>query len=356
MLNIPVYDFLDFVQSPVFVLGSNDASEVVYTCINQSACDLFGVTKDDIVGKSAMHVFDKGYGKPVYGRHVMAMCTGQPIAYEVNVAVGGRPLLLHTQLMPLRNSDGEVVNVVGTTQEMSVECALRESQSHTQTMLKEAEQFIALAAHDLRAPIRNFTSLVTLLADSINELDAEQRSLLGLVQNLADKSYNNIDDIVSYAAATTVNQYFDEYNLAAVGTAVLESLDPLSHHTAKFEDRWIFGDKISSELIIKTLFSQAIKNNPNKRLTLRLHVEPTSDTRYKIVYTDNGVGYDPIEISHQGDSEFILKSGYGLSSIRRIINEREGELHIGNLIDSGGRRASFTLPGHVLFFPERMVG
>ncbi|MEM9603718.1 MAG: PAS domain-containing protein [Pseudomonadota bacterium] len=356
MHNFPAIDVLDCVQSPVFVLGTNHANRVIYTGVNRAACELLSASKDDIVGKTAVSLFGEEHGKPVYGRHVMAMCTGLPAAYDIAVAFSGRPLLLHTQLMPLRNREGDVVNILGTTQQMSSAYAQRDSQYQSHCVLDEAEQFIALAAHDLRAPIRNFTSIVDMLSESVDEPSAEQRSLVSLAQNLAETSYDNIDDIVTYAAASSVNHSFDEFNLAEVGRAVLVSIDPLCQHHLSCEDRWLYGDKLALELILRTLFSQVIKNNASTTVSVQVHVEPVSDTRFRVVYADTGVGFDDVDINHQNDTEFILKGGYGLSSIRRIVVERNGEFAIGNAQGDGGRHARFSLPGQVLFYPEQAVG
>ncbi|MEM7379513.1 MAG: PAS domain-containing protein, partial [Pseudomonadota bacterium] len=172
MQSLSAVDALDGVESPIFVLGTNAANHVVYTAVNRATCELFRVKKDEVIGKTALEVIDASRCKPVYGRHVMAMCTGLPTAYDITVEISGRSHLLHTQLMPLRNREGDVVTVLGTTQPMSSAYAERESRSHN--VLDEAEQFIALAAHDLRSPIRNLASVVTMLAETIGELDDEQ--------------------------------------------------------------------------------------------------------------------------------------------------------------------------------------
>ncbi|MEM7378819.1 MAG: ATP-binding protein, partial [Pseudomonadota bacterium] len=136
---------------------------------------------------------------------------------------------------------------------------------------------------------------------------------------------------------------------------VLDALDPLSRHQLHVDDRLIFGDRLALEMITKTLFSQAIKHNPQTALVLNLVVELVSDTRYQVTYTDNGVGYHPFDIAMQADNELLTKCGYGLSAVRRIVTDRHGELCIGNLDGDRGRHARFSLPGHILLFGDRFV-
>ena len=154
---------LDHIGTPIFVLEIDDSGVPVYIAFNKAACSAAGLRMQDVVGKTAKAVYPGRMGEIAYGRHVEASRRKQPYTYELWLPLEGQRRRVRTTLDPVLDKSGKAVRLIRTSAGISAEQTVREAQTNSVTVHSEIEEFVSMAAHDLRSPMRN----VQYLADMI---------------------------------------------------------------------------------------------------------------------------------------------------------------------------------------------
>lgn len=117
----------------------------------------------------------------------------------------------------------------------------------------------------------------------------------------------------------------------------------------ELEDTDIYSNEEMLSHIWVNLLSNAIKFTPEGgKIGVELHSETIDDREYAVIrISDNGIGMDPVTLSHifekfyQGDSSHSLRgNGLGLSLVRRIVDLCDGELKV---VSAPGTGSVFTV-------------
>ncbi|WP_416305495.1 diguanylate cyclase [Neptunicella sp. SCSIO 80796] len=127
-----------------------------YTYANQMVCDLFGLTLDDIIGRTDDEFFNlESYNEiSVNDRQVLEQ--GQQIEREETsrVAKTGEVRTYWTVKSPLRNADGDITGMCGIstdiTERLKMEEALREQKVLLDTVLNNADSYIYMKDQQCR--------------------------------------------------------------------------------------------------------------------------------------------------------------------------------------------------------------
>lgn len=159
-VNKATFASYDSVMTPIFVLEIDEQERPVYAAFNAFACNTAGLSVENLVGKTAEEVYGGRYGALAYARHIQAMLGGFPVSYELTLPLRGKPRTVRTHLEPIFDTTGDVGYLIGTSADMSEAQELRETRIDAETQVREIENFVSLAAHDLRSPMRQISSLL----------------------------------------------------------------------------------------------------------------------------------------------------------------------------------------------------
>ena len=148
------------------------------------------------VGKTDVDLFGEEFGRKTLAGDQRIMATGEPIIglIESRQLEDGQINWTLTTKVPLRDTSGQIVGLVGITREinelMRAEQSLRESEEQLQRYAAELEQaneevkqFAYIVSHDLRAPLVNLKGFA-----------AELRSALGVVDSTMDTAFPHLDE------------------------------------------------------------------------------------------------------------------------------------------------------------------
>jgi PAS domain S-box-containing protein len=122
----------------------------VYLDCNPTAERLYGLGRDDIVGKTDHDLVPKEMADAFRENDRRAMAAGQPMVNEewVTFASGGYRGLFETIKTPMRDAQGHVVGVLGIARDITLTRAARQAQSLSEQRLVQAARVARIGIFD----------------------------------------------------------------------------------------------------------------------------------------------------------------------------------------------------------------
>jgi signal transduction histidine kinase len=232
--------------------------------------------------------------------------------------------------------------------------------------LKESDnmknEFINVAAHELRTPIQPILSLTEAIQSRIEE--PQQRELLEVTIRNAKRLQRLTEDIldVTKIESHSLNLKKELFNLNDVLTNTIDDItanmvinkERLGHVKLVYQpcDIFIEADKARITQVVSNLLGNAVKftetntNGKGKRGTINVNIEK-DDSKAVVSIEDSGTGIDP-EIKPRLFDKFASKSyqgtGLGLFISKSIVEAHGGRIWANNNHDGKGATFSFSLP------------
>ena len=239
--------------------------------------------------------------------------------------------------------------------------------------LKEADkmknEFINVAAHELRTPIQPILGLSEVLRSRTK--DTQQQELLDVVIRNAKRSQRLTNDIldVTKIESQSLNLKKERFNLNDVITNTItdilsnrEFANKEKKHIVKLlyhpQDIYVEADKERITQVIFNLLSNSIKfteatKQREEERTVNISTQTMDNSQALVTVKDNGIGIDP-EIVPRLFEKFISKSyqgtGLGLFISKSIIEIHGGRIWAENNNNAGkddkekGATFYFSLP------------
>jgi two-component system sensor histidine kinase/response regulator len=232
---------------------------------------------------------------------------------------------------------------------------LKNSLTELKEVNNELEAFSYSVSHDLRAPLRAITGFSNiLLEDYGDELDAEEKRLLDVIQSNTKKMGQLIDDLLSFSRLGRKEIKKSNVNMENLAKSIFEELRVINlERTIKLKLITLppaQGDPALIREVFANLLTNAIKFTKNEENAI-IEIGGNSNDN-EIVYhvNDNGVGFD-MEYANKlfgvfqrlhSDKEFE-GTGVGLAIVQRIIHKHGGRVWAEGKVN-GGATFYFTLP------------
>ncbi len=256
-------------------------------------------------------------------------------------------LYLRAHTAPVRSDSGEIMGSVTVLQDIS----------YLKELDKMKSDFIAMVAHELRAPIAAVEQQLNVILNKMTgEITEKQEQLLGrakertrgvldLIRDLLDLSKIEAGKMVQYKESVSlhdvVSRVVELINIEAAAKNI--SLEFVSTAATPH----INADRNSMEGILTNLISNAIKyTRDGGSILVRLEDE---NSFVKISVTDTGIGIKQEDISRIFDRFYRVKSsetrqiigtGLGLSIVKSIV-----DAHLGSIMveSEEGKGTTFTI-------------
>lgn len=203
----------------------------------------------------------------------------------------------------------------------------------------ELDEFTAIAGHDLKAPLREITTFVTLLEKDLGDhVPRRAAEDLRFVHESAQKMRTLIDDLLSLsrtgrAEIDRAELPLDECVDAALGFLAVPIRE--SAATIEREDMpTVLGDRTLLTELFQNLIDNAIKFSGAEAPRIRITAE-LDDAGWVFGVRDEGVGiasqyfervFSPFHRLH-GQSE-VPGSGMGLAICRKVVDRHGGRLWV----------------------------
>jgi hypothetical protein len=108
-------------RSPIFVLKPNDQGDLVYVGYNKYARGISKLELEDILGKTALQLYEGKLGEIAYEYHLKTYQSGEPTSYEVSLPIDGKVRRIRTRLRPIFDVQGTLTHLIGASRELSPE-------------------------------------------------------------------------------------------------------------------------------------------------------------------------------------------------------------------------------------------
>lgn len=342
------YSDLDHISAPVFVLEMNADGLPVYAAFNAYALQMSGKPLADYIGRTAAEVYPQAFGRRALAHHCEVWETGVPTSYQIDLPVGNLIRTVRTTLRPDFDDAGKVVRLFGTSKDLTVEKQALEAKVQFDTLSSEMEQFVALAAHDLRAPMRHIATLADLLREELRECDDSKSEIIDMMENISAKSMDLIADVLAHAEIGGSDSVETVFSFPALCHDICDVLDPQSCHRITTSTATLCTDRTALQIALRNVTENAIKHGSNAALEIDIAVQDGLPGMIDITVADNGLGFNEGALKMMNGGRFKVDSGYGLFGVKRLIAARGGILVARNNDDAAGAIVRFSLPGECI--------
>jgi len=272
-------------------------------------------------------------------------------------------------ISPLKNEKGEVIGFRGISRDNTERKRLEEEREallqeigkinqRLEAANKELQDFVYIASHDLREPLRKISSFGTLLQDSLKrKLDEDQQENFEFMIGGAQRMQDMIDALLTYSRLTTKAKPPEWVDL----NKVIENLKKLELATLLDETRGtihvpkplpsIQADPSQMHQLFQNLIGNGLKFHkegiPPEIIIRAYEVE---DNMIRIEVEDNGIGIDE---KYHGQLFTMFKrlhsreqyegTGIGLASCKKVVERHGGNIGIKSTLGKGSI-FWFTLP------------
>ncbi len=275
---------------------------------------------------------------------------------------------LETSKVPLRDTDGRIIGLVGVSSNISKRKEAEEQLVRFAAQLErsntELQNFASVASHDLQEPLRKIQAFGDRLKVKCSDALGEQGlDYLARMQNAAERMQVLIQDLLKLSRVTSRAQPFESCDLNKILSEVLTDLEvAIETQRAKVETQplpTIDGDPVQLRQLFQNLISNALKfhqpdTEPRVEISARVSdsiagAKP-GDRYCEITVRDHGIGFD----QKFADQIFVVfqrlhsraeyeGTGIGLAVCRKITDRHGGQIVA---YSTPGQGASFivTLP------------
>ncbi len=292
-------EIIDRISAPVFELKSG--RDGVFLVWNRSLAHITGIAPKDAIGRTPVEVL---------GPQAAAISMSPPGIMHI----GGLGLVV------LERHDDKLI---GTLQD------------------RERDAFIGMAAHDLRAPLRN----VLFLAELALSEQGKSAQLLERMANVARNGLDLTNDLVSYAQSLGMGeQPFSDVSLRQTVLQILSTLDETPEVTCR--DVHLLAEKPLILSVLRNLLDNAVRHGHATR-SVRIDTRQVGNF-IEIRVSDNGRGFTDSAMAFLSGGEFRVESGYGLLGLRRLLHARHGKIGVEPATNEKGSAVVVTLPGSIV--------
>lgn len=228
---------------------------------------------------------------------------------------------------------------------------LEKTQVVLQEKNKELERFAGMAAHDLKSPLGNISSIIDLLVNEhAQELGPEAVELIGLMDESSKQLRDMIDGILEY---TRTDMLLLEKREEILFPKFFSDVASLLPHHKKHELYYpkelmaIQANKPALKQIMLNLINNALNYNDKELPIITISFEE-SPSHYRISVADNGPGIAPehqerifnlFERLPSAISNGTTGYGIGLSTVKKLVERLGGEITVDSKLGEG---ATFT--------------
>ncbi|OJJ23782.1 histidine kinase [marine bacterium AO1-C] len=302
--------------------------------------------------------------------------------FENNPLVTGEPKVIFYAGIPLNTAEGFPLGTLCVIdhepQELSeqqmqalqaLSCQvvklleLRKNKKQLETVNRELEQknydlqqFVRVAAHDLKAPLNNIEMITNLLKE-VTEVanDEEGNKLVNMIGSASENLRTLVDGLLTYYQSDSIAKNIAiQINLTELVQSLkqLLSWDDSVQVQLQSSLRFVELNEVLIQQILLNLLTNAFKYNDKDIAKIDVSVELRSDNFYRFCVKDNGPGIMPnfqekifelFTIATNFDRFGNKGNGLGLATVQKLVNTSGGQIWVASKVGEGAT-FTFTLP------------
>jgi PAS domain S-box-containing protein len=274
---------------------------------NAAAENLFGLKKDEVVGKSDYDFFPVEQADFFKEKDLEVLNSNQPLLIpieELDSPTKGK-VTLRTWKVPVKykDHDKERVYLLGIsmdiTQQLKVEQELRRAKDLAEETTKTKSRFMANMSHEIRTPMNAILTANEILKESLKE--SENRELIELIADSGNSLLSIINDILEFSKIESGTYKLENNDFDLKKT--VEDIFNLFHLKAQRNRKnihleiapefphWVHSDGLRIKQVLINLVGNAIKFS-NKKINVRCEYIAGENEAISFKVEDDGIGID----------------------------------------------------------------
>lgn len=345
-----------------------EAKELRFTRFNKAGEALLGFSRNDLIGKNDFDFFPKEEAEffTSIDRNVLNHKHLIEIPEESIQTKFKGQRTLHTKKVPICDEKGEPEFLLGISEDITDKKKAEETQKklwqeqqarlEAEKALQLRDDFISIAAHELRTPLAALSLQMQLLNKFTAHVDPAQADKFLTMMNSSQQQVNRfeklIEDMLDVTRATAGALIFEktEVNLSETAQQVSKALEPRStkahcpiiiHPGPPVIGLW---DRVRIEQIVTNLITNAIKYGAGKPIEIAVK---TDGKNAIFSVRDNGIGIAPQDqerIFNRFERAVSVKQygglGLGLYITHEIVKAHGGQIRVQSEL---GKGSTFTI-------------
>ncbi|MEI7431047.1 MAG: cache domain-containing protein [Betaproteobacteria bacterium] len=335
--------------------------EGVYLACNKRFEQFFGASEAEILGKTDYDFVDKKIADSFREHDRLAMeKNGRSVnEEEVIFAFDGHRELLETTKVPMHDSNGSLIGVLGVghdiTQRHATELELEQHRQHLQELVdvrttalsvaKEAAEaasrakstFLANMSHELRTPMNAIMGMTNLalrraedpkLRDQLGKIDSASQHLLHVINDILDISKIEAERLTLERATFKLGEVLENLMSMNSHRAQEKGLKFRAEVAPDLASLTLLGDAMRLGQILLNFSGNAIKFTERGSVTVYVRVveETTDEVLLRFEVQDTGIGIS-VEDQQRLFSAFEQADGsmtrkYGGTGLGLVISKR----------------------------------
>lgn len=217
---------------------------------------------------------------------------------------------------------------------------------------RELDQFVYVASHDLKAPLRAIESLSRLIAKATKELLApDKQEYLELMQNRVRRMEALLDDLLAYSRVGRIEVATELVNSTLLVRNIIDLLSPPEGMTVIVADDLpvLQAERTPLEQVFRNLIGNAIKHHGRPEGRIEVSARDLGDA-IEFYIADDGPGIPPQYHEKIFQMFQTLKprdevegSGMGLALVKKIVEDQKGKIWLRSA-EGQGSSFYFTWP------------
>mgnify|MGYP003644318359 CR=1 FL=1 len=312
----------------------------IFTYVNDNFCAISKYDKEELIGVNQRIISD--YLPREFTRDILkTIVNGGIWKGEINnKAKDGSFYWEKTTIVPFLDTMGKIYQYIAISADISEQKLAQENLNHALIDLeknnKELDQFAYVVSHDLKAPLRAINNLAEWIVEDMPEMPEDVKNNLGLLRGRILRMENLINGVLDYSRIGRNHIEMETIDIKLMLDQIVETIVPNKDFEVLIADKipQIFDAKILLYQIFSNIISNAVKYNDKEIGKIEcVYIELPNFHQFKI--SDNGPGI-PKEYQER-------VFGIGLSIVKKIIEEKGGEIYIES-VESDGTSFIFTIP------------
>jgi PAS domain S-box-containing protein len=318
-----------------------------------------GYRQDEIIGQHFSVFYteeDRSNGKPKRALGI-ALLEGKYEEIGWRLRKDGRQFWAHVIIDPIHDEQGTIIGFAKITRDVTERRAADLRLKDLARANEELEQFVHIASHDLREPLRKVLAFSDLLLEEEGgKLSLQALGYLNSVTSATRRMQALLTSLLDLTRVTSKGQPFDPCDLNQTLDEVCADLQLaiVEHHAKVCVDALptIEADAAQMRQLFQNLIDNALKY-AKEGVPPRIHVREATDPDAgftTMLVSDNGIGFDSqyqerifgvFQRLHTRDR--YGGAGIGLSICKKICSRHGGDIH-GMAVPMEGATFTIRLP------------
>ncbi|QNF34676.1 GAF domain-containing protein [Adhaeribacter swui] len=287
----------------------------------------------------------------VNGSPNIVFYAGVPLVSEAGYPLGSlcvideKPKLLSPeQITSLKALSKQAMNLMELRKK---KIQLEKAEARLQEKNANLEQFAVLAAHDLKSPLYNISSLIDLIESQYEQdIREEVKEILNYIKASSTKLKDLIEGLLAYSRS---DQLFNGNQVEIKLSDLQQDITCLFRGNKNSQIRFysevdaVYTNKAILQQILVNLVANAIKYNNKKMAEIEIGVTEQEE-EYLFYVKDNGPGIAPknherifriFETLLQKDQYGERGNGIGLATVKKIIERSGGTIRVESEVGQG---------------------